>query len=100
MADGSSREGRGAMKVFLTGATGFIGTTPVRALAERGDECVVLSPGERNPWPEPRARRVQGARPTGDRWKKEVDGMDGFITLAGGRIEDPPHRWSDERKRR
>ena len=36
------------MKVFLTGATGFIGGTVARQLRDRGDEvvCLVRSPGE------------------------------------------------------
>jgi uncharacterized protein (TIGR01777 family) len=88
------------VKVFLTGATGFIGTALVRALARRGDECVVLSRGDRNPWPDLRIRMVRG-NPTGaGPWEKEVDGVDAVINLAGERIVDPPHRWTEERKRR
>ena len=88
------------MKVFLTGATGFIGTTLVRALADRGDECLVLSRGDRNPWPGLPVRLIQGDPAAAGRWEKEVNGTDAVINLAGERIVDPPHRWSEERKRR
>ncbi|MBI4501384.1 MAG: TIGR01777 family protein [Gemmatimonadetes bacterium] len=88
------------MKVFLTGATGFIGTALVRSLAERGDECVVLSRGDRNPWPELRVRVVRGNPTSAGPWEKEVDGADVVINLTGERIVDPPHRWTEERKRR
>jgi uncharacterized protein (TIGR01777 family) len=86
------------MRVFLTGATGFIGTTLVRMLAERGDDCVVLSRGDRNPWPGLRVRMVRGDPAAASRWEREVDGADAVINLAGERIVDPPHRWTEEKK--
>src|SRR5437763_15471482 len=88
------------MRIFLTGATGFIGTTLVRALADRGDECLVLSRGDRNPWPGLPVRLIQGDPAAAGRWEKEVNGTDAGINLAGERIVEPPQRWREERKRR
>ena len=33
------------MRVLVTGGTGFVGQHLIRALIERGDECVVISRG-------------------------------------------------------
>jgi uncharacterized protein (TIGR01777 family) len=87
------------MRVFLTGATGFIGTALVRALADRGDACVVLSRGERNPWAGLPVRLVRGNPTAAGRWEKEIDGSDAVVNLAGERIVDLPRRWTEARKR-
>src|SRR5688572_18961139 len=87
-------------KVFLTGATGFIGTALVQSLVARGDECVVLSRKERDRWRSPRVRVVRGNPAVAGRWESDLDGSDVVINLAGERIVDPPHRWTEERKRR
>ena len=88
------------MKCFLTGATGFIGTTLVRALVARGDECIVLSRGGGQAWPDLPVRIVRGDPSVAGPWEKEVDGTDAVINLAGERIVSPPLRWTEERKRR
>jgi uncharacterized protein (TIGR01777 family) len=88
------------MRVFLTGATGFIGTALVHSLAERGDECVVISRGDRNPWPGLSVRMVRGNPAAAGPWENEVDRADVVVNLAGERIVDPPRRWTEERKRR
>ncbi len=87
------------MKVFLTGATGFIGNALVRALRQRGDECTVLSRSGKYPWPGLGVKIVRGNPATAGRWEQEVDGADAVINLAGERIVDPPHRWTDARKK-
>jgi uncharacterized protein (TIGR01777 family) len=87
------------VKIFLAGATGFIGTALVRALAERGDDCVVLSRGERNPWPGLPVRLVRGNPTVAGRWEKEVAAADAVVNLVGELIVDPLHRWTDHRKR-
>jgi uncharacterized protein (TIGR01777 family) len=85
------------MRVAVTGATGMIGATLVRALAARGDEVTALS------------RNAQRARQTLDvpaeTWadpKAELPpldalrGRDGVVHLLGEVIAQ---RWSDETKR-
>lgn len=85
------------MQVAVTGATGMIGATLVRALAARGDEVTALS------------RNAQRARQTLDvpaeTWadpKAELppldalSGRDGVVHLLGEVIAQ---RWSDETKR-
>jgi uncharacterized protein (TIGR01777 family) len=87
------------VKVFLSGATGFIGTPLVRSLSARGDECLVLSRSSRDPWQNPRVRIVRGNPAVAGAWEREVDGADVVVNLAGERIVDPPKRWTTERKR-
>jgi uncharacterized protein (TIGR01777 family) len=78
-----------AVRVFVTGATGFLGQALVRALTARGDEVVA--------W----VRDLDRARPmlgehvtlvTGP----SVDGCDGVVNLAGAPVAV---RWTPERKR-
>ena len=85
------------MKVLVTGATGFIGTALVRALAARGDRLVVLA----------RQPGSAGDLPTGTervQWNTAVappssvfDGVDAVVHLAGESISPP---WSRARKER
>ncbi|NIM49504.1 MAG: TIGR01777 family protein [Gemmatimonadales bacterium] len=87
------------MRVFLTGGTGFIGKHLVAALLERGDECVVLSRTARDPWQHPRVRLIRGDPTTAGEWQQQVAATDAVINLAGARLVDPAHRWTDHRKR-
>lgn len=86
------------MRVFLTGGTGFIGTHVVRALLARGDECVVVSRSERDPWRDPRVRLVRGDPTAAGDWQRDVAGADAVINLAGAPIVEPPKRWTAARK--
>jgi len=86
------------MRVFLTGGTGFIGTQLVRALLGRGDECVVLSRSERDPWNLGSVRFVSGDPTAPGSWYADLATCDAVVNLAGARIVDPAHRWTPARK--
>jgi uncharacterized protein (TIGR01777 family) len=87
------------MRIFLTGGTGFIGRHVVRALVDRGDECVVLSRSSANRWGDSAAVRLVRGDPTAPgQWQTEVSGTDVVVNLAGERIFNPLHRWTQERK--
>ncbi|MBI3982911.1 MAG: TIGR01777 family protein [Gemmatimonadetes bacterium] len=86
------------MHLFLTGATGFIGTALVRALLARGDHCTVISRSGRNPWNDPRVRIVRADPSAAGQWQQQVSGAEAVVNLAGERIVDPPRRWTSARK--
>lgn len=88
------------MRVLVTGGTGFIGTYLVRALAERGDECVVVSRSGADRWNHPAVRVLSADPVIPGSWQNEIAGTDAVINLAGERILDPLHRWNPERKER
>jgi uncharacterized protein (TIGR01777 family) len=85
-----------AMRIFITGATGFLGRAITEAAIGRGDEVVGLS---RRPQPKDYAavRWVAGdpADPRGE-WTRALAGTSAVIHLAGEPIGDK--RWTDERK--
>ena len=87
------------MRILVTGGTGFIGSHLVGTLADRGDECVVLSRSGRDPWGHSRVRVMRGNPADPGDWQKEVDGVDAVVNLAGERIIDPKRRWTLARKR-
>jgi hypothetical protein len=89
-----------ALRVAITGATGFIGRRLVRALVSRGAEVTAFT---RDP---ARARRtlsgevkvyawnpLEGPPPAG-----ALEGIDGVVNLAGETIGTP--RWTNAQKRR
>src|SRR6476469_3177155 len=85
------------MKITVTGATGLIGSSLVRALKARGDEVTVLS---RNP---AKAREALGVDavawdPTaGPAPAEALSGRDAVVHLAG---ESVAQRWSDDTKQK
>lgn len=87
------------MRVFVTGGTGFIGTRLVHALAERGDECVVLSRSGTDQWANARVEVLKGDPTRPGEWQSRVGNADVVVNLAGKRLVEPPHRWTDARKR-
>ncbi len=87
------------MRVFVTGGTGFIGSRLVHALAERGDECVVLSRSGTDQWANARVEVLKGDPTRSGEWQSRVGDADVVVNLAGKRLVEPPHRWTDARKR-
>lgn len=81
------------MQVFLTGATGFIGKPLVRALADRGDQCTVVSRGGRDVWKHAAVRVLRADPTVPGSWQREISGCDAVINLAGERIIDLPFPW-------
>lgn len=86
------------MRVFMTGATGLIGSRIVPRLLDRNDRVVVLTRdvdrakeilGQE-------AEFVEGAPQVEGDWMKEIDGTDGVINLAGEHIF--ARRWSTVQK--
>ena len=74
------------MRILVTGGTGFIGRALVRALAERGDEAVVVS------------RRAGPASVAWGAIEPEVDRADAIVNLAGEPIAQA--RWTKARLER
>ncbi|MDB4936762.1 MAG: Cell division inhibitor [Labilithrix sp.] len=101
------RHPRRALRVIVSGGTGFIGRALVTHLCERGDDVVVLSRGKdaRRACLGPRPTCCRGAgkvelttwtpEKAGD-WSKIVDGADAVVHLAGAGVLD--EGWTEERK--
>jgi uncharacterized protein (TIGR01777 family) len=87
------------MRVLVTGGTGFIGRHLVRALARRGDQCVVLSRSGSDPWKDGNIEVVRADPTEPGEWQGRVSGTDAVVNLAGQRLVEPPQRWTEARKR-
>ena len=85
------------MKVFMTGGTGFVGTTLARELTARGHSVTVLmrkvESGVSLP---PGAISLEGDPTIRGAWQERVPEHEVFINLAGASIFT---RWTDEAKR-
>jgi hypothetical protein len=85
------------MKIFMTGGTGFVGTTLTRSLTENGHEVTIL----KRPSEKPAAIPAGASFLTGDPmvrgpWQSAVGRHDAVINLAGSSIFS---RWTAESKR-
>jgi uncharacterized protein (TIGR01777 family) len=85
------------MKVFMTGGTGFVGTTLARELTAKGHSVTVLmrkvEAGGSIP---PGAISLEGDPTIRGAWQERVPEHEAFINLAGASIFT---RWTDEAKR-
>jgi uncharacterized protein (TIGR01777 family) len=80
------------MKIWVTGATGLIGSRVVQALEARGDEAVRITRGPSEP------PRTVHWDPDGDEIEASIDDVDGIIHLAGENIA--AGRWTAAQRRR
>ena len=85
------------MKVFITGGTGFVGTTLTQKLAQEGHEVTVLTRSLKG---QPGALQggsyVEGDPTKKGPWQEKVAEQDVVINLAGASIFT---RWNDETKK-
>jgi len=84
------------MRVFITGGSGFVGTSIIRQLVGRGEEVTVLTRKVSKKRKPPRGVSFLEADPTREGpWQEQVAGHDTFINLAGASIF---RRWTGEAK--
>jgi uncharacterized protein (TIGR01777 family) len=74
------------MRIFVTGATGYIGKAIVTALAARGDRVVALSRGDHEV--PHAAETVRGDPAQAGDWQKKLAGCDAVVHLAGAGIAE------------
>ncbi|MBN1833441.1 MAG: TIGR01777 family oxidoreductase [Deltaproteobacteria bacterium] len=84
------------MKIFMTGGTGFVGTTLTQRLTHKGHQVSVLTRSipEKRPLPQG-ASYVEGDPTKQGPWQKNVSDHDIIINLAGASIFK---RWTDSVK--
>ncbi|MBX7219246.1 MAG: TIGR01777 family oxidoreductase [Blastocatellia bacterium] len=81
-------------RVFVTGASGFVGGYLLKALTAQGYDIIALSRSTRKP--EGAVRWIAGDSTRSGEWQKEVDGCQAVINLAGESVVGK--RWSTEQK--
>jgi uncharacterized protein (TIGR01777 family) len=85
------------MKLFITGGTGFVGTTLTQRLAQEGNEVTVLTRSLKSQSAGHRGiSYVEGDPTRKGPWQKKVAEQDVVINLAGASIF---RRWSDAAKK-
>lgn len=86
------------MKIFITGGTGFVGTTLTRELTAQGHEVTILTRSVTKEHVLPNgASFVEGNPTEKGQWQEKVPDHDAFINLAGASIFN---RWTDETKKK
>ncbi len=83
------------MRIFMTGGTGFVGTTLSTRLAAEGHEVTILSRHVRDRNLPPGITLIQGDPTQKGPWQDQLDGNDVFINLAGASIF---RRWTQKAK--
>lgn len=84
------------MKIFITGGTGFIGSTLTKELASQGHEVTILTRAIKKGHSLPEGIFLLEGDPTKrGSWQDKVAEHDAIINLAGATILS---RWSDEKK--
>ncbi len=84
------------MKIFITGGTGFVGTSLVKRLTEKGHRVTVLTRSSTQGQPALKnVSFVQGNPSAPGSWQEQVSGHDVVINLAGASIFS---RWTNRRK--
>src|SRR4029453_1184898 len=84
------------MRVFVTGASGFIGRTFVKALADRGHDVVAVSRRTQAAASAKHLTVLEAEPMVAGPWKAAAAECDAAITLAGEHVGG--RRWSDEQK--
>ncbi len=84
------------MRVFITGATGLVGTRLVNQLRDRGDDVVALTRRPAVAREKLGCTVVEGDPMQAGPWMDEVAACDAVINLAGANIFG--RRWNDEYK--
>ncbi|MBN2569036.1 MAG: TIGR01777 family oxidoreductase [Deltaproteobacteria bacterium] len=85
------------MKIFITGGTGFVGTTLMKSLSAKGHEVSILTRSiKKGQLPMEGVAYIEGDPSKAGKWQESVAEHDSIINLAGASIFS---RWSDNRKR-
>ncbi len=85
------------MKIFITGGSGFVGTTLTRELTGQGHEVTILTRTIKEGHTLPAgASFLEGDPAKSGPWQDRVADHDVFINLAGASIFS---KWTDERKK-
>ena len=84
------------MKVFVTGATGFVGRPLVAALLARGDQVTVMTRSAARAQDLGATQVVEGELETPGPWREALAGHDAIVHLAGESVA--AHRWDARQK--
>jgi len=84
------------MKIFMTGGTGFVGTSLTRKLVEQGHQLTILTRKiSGDPSPSRGVSLIEGDPTKEGTWQEHVSGHEAVINLAGASIF---RRWTKEAK--